>query len=283
MTTAELEKLILSTADDMRFLLGSDSHVVARWGNVELRTPGDNVYWSLLWHKSDGHQRTIEPTEIALAALVEFWRDRLEKEHHVFLTRDIGTVLPYAVFRAGAPRASGTWLSQDGTWQRVSGFPSYSYPEAIVAAIHAVAKEKRKEEKPAPAPPTSPSPAAVRAAERVINHFKKIVDGLSGLHLGCLPEIIAREIDQEFAKDGPPSLDFLCPVCGRVYILAGGQSRRGYDRLVCKGCYGQLERDERLRTVKQDQASKDHQRREWQQRQAENAYPEHPVKGETNT
>jgi len=104
-------------------------------------------------------------TPVALAAFSEFWRDRLEKEHGVLLVvRGPEDSIAWLCLRP-IPGHGSLALDGQGQWTPFMGIgccaPFHSLPEAICAAVHALAEDKRKAEKP------KPSDAALRAAERL--------------------------------------------------------------------------------------------------------------------
>jgi hypothetical protein len=204
MPTAELEKLILSVADDCLLLLGQqprnnppltlNEDCVAMMGDCPLiaRRDADGTLrdWMFVYSKTSTSVRNAfsVATEIALAAFIESWRDRLEKEHRVVVTP----------LRTG-DNSPAQWLAlhvNEKNWLPYdSGY--VTFPEAVVAAVRALAKEKRKASKPAP------SPAACRAASKLADALY-LIGGFSPKlpaeeHTEKL-SILADIIDQEFNR-----------------------------------------------------------------------------------
>jgi hypothetical protein len=227
MTTAELEKLILEAAPGMRELLGRDGDSLAVWGELGLLPPDrhDNA-WRVIDYDGGGFVGRM-PNVVALSALVEFWRDRLEKEHGVIFVRCNKTRWAALDNDGSGCLWGGKFKNQIGWLGKDCGDTWETLPEAIVAAVHALAKEKRgkgelseagrkmaeqvvenrmkREEvledkclKPAP----SPSPAAIRAALRYLRRFGDSVGPLD-----AITRELAAIIGQEFHKEAAPSTD----------------------------------------------------------------------------
>jgi hypothetical protein len=196
MQTSELEKLTLDAAKDMEFLL-SGGGALAEWTE---RDGGATC----LWHR-DGRWQTAFisaiPINLAISALIEFWRNRLEKEHGVWIDS-----IPRQEGVRFLPRNCRSTDPLSESWS--------TFPEAIVAAVRALAKEKREKAiprcprcgeqlSPASACPVCffgtkpnadhtalvPSPAAMRAARRLV--------GVQGTRVQQAAAIIDEELNRK--------------------------------------------------------------------------------------
>ncbi len=153
MTFAETEKLILDHAADFRLLLDQGELMAVGDGwSLSVRLGYDWCCWKgdVLGRGSD-YQHNL-PRGLAIAAFVESWRDRLEKEHgvviqpiHRYLGLPSGWTALHMVLRM---RSDGLaeWLTNEGSWTAVwqDRKEFQSAPEALCAAAYALAEEKRK-------------------------------------------------------------------------------------------------------------------------------------------
>jgi len=168
MTTEEIEALYLKHAADFRCLLDCSEKeaYVTKWiENVVLRPPKRSRD---RWQADDldtGGFVSL-PSQVAVAAMTESWRDRLEKEHRVALEYDGRGYSPTRYvphYRQVFCGGRFMFLAE------ACGPTGYTdLPKAICAAVHSLAEEKRKAEKP------KPSAAALRAAEQIcllVNHW----------------------------------------------------------------------------------------------------------------
>jgi len=141
MTTAEIKALYLKHAEDFRYLLDTTGRVVASIGESGLWLPKDGRGWT------DAYGIEIY-SPIAIAAMTESWRERLDKEHEVALAPGGGGFSAYRKDPNG--QSEGLTLSKE--WSRLLGTPPWvfdSLPEAICAVVESLAAEKRKNENPA--------------------------------------------------------------------------------------------------------------------------------------
>ena len=165
MNVQETERLILGTVDDFRTLLGG--HGIAQIDRYSIFPPYPG---EARWFAKDAATGTSHhlPAEIAVPAVTESWRDRLGKKHGVFISINSAVMgLPaehmrpvYTVSRADPPTGFGPWREVFLT-EAPSGSPNVratelrwipivqgsscfdSLPEAVRAAVHALASEIR--------------------------------------------------------------------------------------------------------------------------------------------
>ena len=202
--------------------------------------------WMFAYPRTPGptSQAFSVATEIAVAALTDSWRDGLDKAHGVFINVESSIIgLPerhmdtsYTICRANPasgtapwrelilverPSGSPTVAPTEYDWQQPSGrFLAAlfrSMPEAICAAVHALAEEKRKAEKP------TPSTAAVRAAGRI----------LQGAYFAASDGTLADELRQNEEKRIAAIIDEESAKANHGYRLEFDEDRV---RLVCPPC-----------------------------------------------
>ena len=151
MKTQETEKLYLSHADDFRTLLGEESALavlddgpfapVSLFHKAGPSQPDGCWYFGSVqrgWH--------LLPSSVALAAMTDSWRERLEKKFSVYTTR--GREAPWRAWRTTHHKGKrqATVLRPQGfaSCQEGDGTPYDSLPELICAAVEALANEKRR-------------------------------------------------------------------------------------------------------------------------------------------
>ena len=145
MNTQEIEKLLIEHADDFRELL--DTPIT---GMMAKFADGQPLFYTeeCQWHM--GHVGTI-PASLAVAAMTEAWREKLEKMHDVRIRQDVdryevsrykrdGIMLPCMEYLHKT--GNGWWSCRHGHFPGECSFNSI--PEAICAAVKALAAEKRK-------------------------------------------------------------------------------------------------------------------------------------------
>jgi len=180
MTPTETEALYLKHADDLRTLLDRDDALALLGENVSILSEAGLWFWD----SGNGpiHSRWEIPASVALAALTEFWRDKLENQHGVYFDRGRDTA-QWEALKATRFGRQPLWLNSQGQWFLCNGTTFKSFPQAICAAVHALAEEKRKAQKP------RPSDAALRAARRLCQRTIMQTEAL-----------VAQIIDEELAK-----------------------------------------------------------------------------------
>jgi len=159
MNTQEIEKLYIEHADDFRELLGTT--VASAMAIFDKRVL---VYNHCGWFaKAEDEFTNPMPVSLAVAAMTEAWRERLEKEHNIQF-EPIGREVTNDYRRPPIDRRS-TWILEgwqitvlgdspkylsNSTWCDFGGKPVRydklykTLPEAICAAVKALADEKRK-------------------------------------------------------------------------------------------------------------------------------------------
>ena len=140
MTTKEIEALYLRHADDFRMLLGLSADGPVAVCDLEyLWPPRPGRGWT------DGATNDVY-SGVALAAMTEAWRERLEKKFSVYTTR--GREAPWRAWRTTHHKGKrkATVLRPQGfaSCQEGDGTPYDSLPELICAAVEALANEKRR-------------------------------------------------------------------------------------------------------------------------------------------
>ena len=147
MTTEEMDALYLKHAPDFRELLGTRS-ALAVFDDALLRAEDGRWFWAM----ANGGSAWEIPRQMGVAAVTEFWRERLEKEHEILLAPRLTQRPVWFVLRACRTGKDENVLSPDGTWQpfnyKQRDACYKSLPEALCAVVHALAEEKRAAEKP---------------------------------------------------------------------------------------------------------------------------------------
>lgn len=169
MDTHSIESLYLEHADDFRTLLGQGHKMAIFAGGGFLWCEDGRWYWQGAVNRTHWQ---VAP-DLAICAFTEAWRERLEREHEVCLLRTRPAVRqnyiqPPPVYSQWFVERTSTvpyrLLCRDGQWRSESalrferpfltpveqgddgllGFASL--PQAICAAVAALAKEKREAE-----------------------------------------------------------------------------------------------------------------------------------------
>jgi len=178
MTTDEIERLYIKHADDFRAMTGGS--YMADLGDLAIVYSGTGLVWSTVCRGVF----TEIPAALAVAAMTEAWRERLEKEY--------GMPLCHAPERKTL--LGNKHFLSNTKWH---DFCAKTVPEAICAAVAALAAKKRAEAVaadvaeigaemdkagfPAPAdhPKSEPPPAEVKTTP---NHSALLSDVFQTLH-----------------------------------------------------------------------------------------------------
>jgi len=143
MTTEETAKLYIEHAADFRELLGNDDQRVAELGTAAIYLPGTGCMEdSWPWRGANWSTRYQLDTALAVAAMTEAWRERLQEKHSVVIRSD-------GVVECVGQEVVAYIKDDDGGWSlNLDEAISFTYaPEAICAAVKAMAAVKRAETK----------------------------------------------------------------------------------------------------------------------------------------
>ena len=142
MTTAEIAALYIKHADDFRLLLPMtyNREAMCVIDNCILVYDRELGRWWEIRVEENMHE---VPAALAVAAMTEAWRERLWKKHDIwFHTSAFGYWSP----RKPIPDVDGSFkLDSGGAWAKNQTSSWLSLPEAICAAVAALAAEKRAE------------------------------------------------------------------------------------------------------------------------------------------
>jgi len=175
LTTEQTEKLYIEHAADFRLLLGcseNNEETIAYFDGYNLAAPrlcdqhSDNIHlssWSMRGYRI--------PTPLAVAAMTECWRERLEKQYG----------LHFHCCKSGwaTTREDGLYLI-GGEWRKDKAgaiLPYMALPEMICAVVKALVAEK--------------SSVAKKVAESAILMAKRCQSTVGGSPIGDLATLIA--------------------------------------------------------------------------------------------
>ncbi len=198
MNTAELEKLILDHAYDFRTLLGPGV-ALAAWGKARLLGSDTGSGWIA---GDDVANAAPILTPIALSALIESWRDRLEKEHGIVVAeRLFNGLTEWICLRTNHDDGRTLAMAERGLWVPFLAGRGWncwrSLIEVIVAAVHALAEEKRQKEKP-----MSGCGKTIADLWEEANHDMATFQALGAIEVGRRADAMAEE-KRQAAKPTP--------------------------------------------------------------------------------
>jgi len=155
--TSHIEKLYIEAATYFRELLGKDGDgaCICRCGTVWMYIPYDDPMTDTwVWDSPEWHNRRTLDANLAVAAMTESWRERLEKEYKVQF--HIGNCV-VECWRVKGGKLQQLWANGQFVESAEPARDSHiflSLAEAIVAAVKALAAEKRAKAK-AEVPPAA--------------------------------------------------------------------------------------------------------------------------------